>query len=86
MVVSQPLKPQHPGEILNERFLKPRGITHYDLAKTLHITESTITSLIEGRSNLTIGLAMRLSRTFDLNAQEWIALQRTFDESTRRSA
>lgn len=82
----QPRNPQHPGEVLNERFLKPRGITHYDLAKSLHITEATITNLVEGRSNLTVGLAMRLARAFSLSAQDWIALQRDFDNSHRQSA
>lgn len=78
--------PQHPGEILSERFLLPRGISHYDLAKTLHITESTITNLVAGRTSVTMGLAMRLARAFDLSAQEWIALQRAFDAAGRRSA
>lgn len=79
-------KMQHPGAVLQERFLNPRGITHYDLAKSLHITESTITNLVEGRSTLTIGLAMRLSRAFPLSAQEWIAIQRDFDHIHRQSA
>ncbi|AST20732.1 addiction module antidote protein, HigA family [Corynebacterium glutamicum ATCC 14067] len=86
VVAPQPRKPQHPGEILSERFLEPRGISHYDLAKTLHITEATITNFVEGRTDLTIGLAVRLSRSFDLSTQEWIALQRTFDQAHRRSA
>ena len=82
----QPRNPQHPGEVLNERFLKPRGITHYDLAKSLHITEATITNLVEGRSNLTVGLAMRLARTFSLSTQDWIAIQREFDGAHCQSA
>ena len=81
-----PRNPQHPGEVLNERFLKPRGITHYDLAISLHITEATITNLVEGRSNLTVGLAMRLARTFSLSTQDWIAIQREFDGAHRQSA
>ncbi|ALC05863.1 hypothetical protein CDES_07250 [Corynebacterium deserti GIMN1.010] len=86
MVAPQPRKPQHPGQILSERFLEPRGISHYDLAKTLRIAESTITNFVDGHTDLTIGLAMRLSRAFDLSAQEWIALQRAFDGAHRRSA
>lgn len=85
-ITLQPQNPQHPGKVLHERFLNPRGITHYDLAKTLHISESTITNLIEGRSNLTVGLAMRLSRAFNLSTQDWIALQREFDKAHRQSA
>ncbi|GAB3591567.1 HigA family addiction module antitoxin [Corynebacterium faecale] len=79
-------KPQHPGDVLHERFLQPRGITHYDLAKSLHITEATISNLVQRRSDLTIGLAMRLSRVFPLSTQEWIALQRDFDQANRQSA
>ncbi|ANE04027.1 HigA family addiction module antitoxin [Corynebacterium crudilactis] len=86
MVAPQSRKPQHPGEILSERFLAPRGISHYDLAKTLHIAEATISNFVGGRSDLTVGLAVRLSRAFDLSTQEWIALQRMFDHSHRQSA
>ena len=76
--------PQHPGEVLQERFLTPRGISHYDLAKSLHITEATIFNLVNRRSTLTMGLAMRLSRAFPLSAQEWIAIQREFDQANRQ--
>lgn len=86
MVSPQPRKPQHPGEILSERFLKPRGISHYDLAKTLYVTEATITNFVHGNSDLTVGLAVRLSKAFDLSAQEWIGLQRAYDQSHLRSA
>ena len=82
----QPRKTQHPGDVLHERFLSPRGITHYDLAKSLHITEATISNLVHRRSNLTIGLAMRLSRVFPLSVQEWISIQRDFDQVNRQSA
>lgn len=78
--------PQHPGDVLQERFLAPRGISHYDLAKSLHVTEATITNLVNRHSTLTMGLAMRLSRVFPLSAQEWIALQRAFDQTDRQSA
>lgn len=78
--------PQHPGEVLQERFLTPRGISHYDLAKSLHVTEATISHLVNGRTTLTMGLAMRLSRAFPLSAQEWIALQRTFDQADHQPA
>lgn len=85
-ISSQFQKPQHPGDVLHERFLKPRGITHYDLAKSLHITEATISNLVHRRSDLTFGLAMRLSHAFPLSAQEWIALQRDFDKANRQPA
>ncbi len=87
LTISHPIRtPQHPGEVLQERFLTPRGISHYDLAKSLHVTEATISNLVNRRSTLTMGLAVRLSRAFPLSAQEWIALQRTFDQADRQPA
>ncbi|WP_080794925.1 HigA family addiction module antitoxin [Corynebacterium pacaense] len=77
--------PQHPGEVLRLNYLEPAGITAYDLAKSLHVTESTINNLISGQTGLTVGLAIRLARAFPLSVQEWIALQRDYDQHHKHS-
>lgn len=73
-------KSQHPGEVLQRQYLEPAGTTPYDLAKAIHVSESTITSLINEETSLTVGLAIRLAKAFPLSVQDWILLQRDFDE------
>jgi hypothetical protein len=37
----------HPAEILREEFLKPMGISVYELAQRIHLTRSRVTRLCE---------------------------------------
>jgi addiction module HigA family antidote len=47
------LKNIHPGEILNEEFFKPMGITAYQLAKETHIPQTRISEIILGKRRIT---------------------------------
>lgn len=78
--------PQHPGEILRQQFMEPHGISNYDLAKSLHVAESTIANVVSGRSSLNESLAERLERAFGLSVAEWMDLQRNFDLVRKISA
>ena len=43
----------HPGEILQEEFLKPMGITAYRLAKETGIPQTRIGEIINGTRSIT---------------------------------
>jgi len=43
----------HPGEILQEEFLKPMGITAYRLAKETGIPQTRIGEIIKGTRSIT---------------------------------
>ena len=78
--------PQHPGEILHQQFMEPRGISTYALAKSLHFAESSITNVVNGQRPISLELAKKLERAFGLSAQDWLALQHNFEQSQRLSA
>ncbi|HEX6565620.1 MAG TPA: HigA family addiction module antitoxin [Chthoniobacterales bacterium] len=42
------LNPVHPGEVLEEEFLKPLGITKYRLAQALHVSATRIGEIVTG--------------------------------------
>lgn len=54
----------HPGEILNEVFLVPMGITPYRLAKNVGIPQTRVSQIIKGQRRITADTAIRLSRFF----------------------
>jgi addiction module HigA family antidote len=69
----------HPGEILLEEFLKPRGITNARLASDIDVPTSRISEVINGKRPITVDTAMRLSVYFGMEARFWLNLQAEYD-------
>ncbi|MBU0506270.1 HigA family addiction module antidote protein [bacterium] len=57
-------KPTTPGEILNEEYLIPIGMTQKQLADHIDCDIKVINRLINGRTNLTAKMALKLAATF----------------------
>ncbi len=68
----------HPGEILRDEFLKPMGITVYELAKQIHLSRSRVNDIVLGRRAVTADTALRLARFFGTTPAFWMNLQTTY--------
>jgi len=71
----------HPGEILREEFLKPVGMSVYELAKRLHVPAPRINDIVLERRGITADTAVRLSRFFGTTEQFWLNLQDAYEVS-----
>ena len=71
--------PIHPGEILLEEFLKPMGISQYQLAKDISVPARRINEIALGKRSITADTALRLSRYFRLSERFWLNLQSSYD-------
>jgi addiction module HigA family antidote len=71
-----------PGEVLNEDFLIPLGITQYRLAKDIGISPRRINEIVLGKRAITPNTALRLGKYFGVSAQFWLNLQVRFDLQT----
>ena len=71
--------PIHPGEILEEEFLKPMGISQYRLAKDLKVPPRRINEIVHGKRAISADTALRLSRFFGTSAELWLGLQTHYD-------
>lgn len=69
----------HPGEILQEEFLEPLGISQYRLAKDISVPPRRINEIIHGKRSITADTALRLGRFFNMSPQFWLNLQTRFD-------
>jgi len=69
----------HPGEILQEEFLLPLGITPYRLAKETDIPQTRISQIIKGNRRVTADTAIRFSRFFGNSVKFWLGLQDDYD-------
>ena len=59
----------HPGEILQEEFLRPLEITAYRLSKDTEIPQTRISQIIKGKRRITADTALRFSSYFGTTAK-----------------
>src|SRR5437588_7247381 len=73
------LPPIHPGEILQEEFLAPLGISQYRLAKDTSVPPRRINEIVRGQRSITADTALRLARYFGTSERFWLNLQARYD-------
>jgi addiction module HigA family antidote len=73
------LAPIHPGEVLDEEFLKPLAITQYRLAKSLRVPARRINEIVLGKRAISADTALRLARFFRNSPRFWLNLQTGYD-------
>ncbi len=71
--------PPHPGEFIREIYLEPFGISYRTVAAKLKVAPSTFNRLINGQSNISSEMALRLSKTFGRSPESWLIMQNNFN-------
>ncbi len=69
----------HPGEVLEEEFLKPLHLTAYRLAKETNIPQTRISEIVKRKRRITADTALRFSKFFNVSAEFWLGLQNDYD-------
>lgn len=73
------IKNIHPGEILQEEFLLPMGLSAYRLSKDIGIPQTRISEILKGNRRITADTAIRLSNYFGNSVKFWLGLQDDYD-------
>ena len=71
--------PPHPGEFIREVYLVPFGISYRAVALKLRVAPSTFNRLIQGRSNISPEMALRLAKTLGRSPESWLAMQSNYN-------
>lgn len=71
--------PPHPGEFLREVFLEPFELSARQVAESLNVSASTFNRLLNGESNVSPEMALRLSKTLGRSPESWLAMQDHYD-------
>ena len=74
----------HPGEMLEEEFLKPMGLSKYRLAKALDVPAPRIGEIVAGHRSITADTDLRLCQFFGLSEGWWLAVQVRYDLAVAR--
>jgi len=73
------LNPVTPGELLQEEFLKPMGLSQYRLAKEIDVPAQRISEIIANKRAVTADTDLRLCRFFGLSSGYWLRAQVAHD-------
>lgn len=80
------IAPVSPGEMLDEEFLKPLGMTKYRLAKEIDVPPQRIGDIVSGKRGITADTDLRLCRFFGMSDGWWLRLQAKYDTEMAKDA
>lgn len=68
-------RPTTVGEMLNEEFLAPLGLTQKVFAEHLGLDVKTINRIVNGKTSITPALALKMASALGTTAEFWMNLQ-----------
>ena len=71
--------PQHPGEILLQRFLAPLKITQVSLSHDINVPLRRVNEICRGKRGITPEIAVRLALYFQMAPEFWLMLQQRYE-------
>ncbi len=72
-------EPTHPGEILEEEFMKPLGLSQSQLARELGVSIRAVNEIVNKKRGITPEMAIRLAKRFGTTPEFWLGLQMDYD-------
>ncbi len=73
------LEPIHPGEILQEEFMAPLGLSINGLARDIGVPPNRISAILHGTRAITADTALRLGAYFGVSPELWMGLQADYE-------
>lgn len=71
--------PVHPGKVLKQDFMAPRGLSATALAAAIGVTPARVSEIVCCRRGITAETALRLAKYFGTDAQGWMNLQGQYE-------
>jgi addiction module HigA family antidote len=71
--------PPHPGRIVRQECIESLGLTVTAAAKGLGVTRKALSELLNGKSGISLEMALRLSKAFGSSPELWLGLQMDYD-------
>lgn len=71
--------PTHPGEILNEEFLRPLGVAPAAFAKHIGVPAPRVSTIIRGQRSVTPETAWLFAQALGTTPEFWLNLQSAYN-------
>lgn len=78
------LNPPHPGEFIRSEIIEPLGLTVTAAAAALRVSRPALSSLLNGKADLSGGMALRLEKAFGVKMDTLMRMQSTWDIACAR--
>jgi len=72
-------EPTHPGEMLQEEFLRPMKLSQRELAEGIRVPYQRVNELVNGRRGVSPNTALRLGKFLGTSAEFWLNVQQRWD-------
>ena len=79
MAIEEKLRPVHPGEVLQEEFLKPMGLSQSRVALAIGVHPRRINEIVLGKRGISADTALRWAKFFGTSAELWLGLQKDYE-------
>jgi addiction module HigA family antidote len=76
--------PPHPGDFIRTEILAPLGLSVAAAAKVLGVSRPTMSTLLNGHSDLSGDMALRLEKAFGVKMDTLMRMQSAFDIARAR--
>jgi antitoxin HigA-1 len=81
-----PMKnPPHPGDFIRTEIIEPAGLSVSAAASVLHVSRPALSSLLNGKANLSGKMALRIEKAFGVRMETLMRMQSNYDIAWTRS-
>jgi len=71
--------PMHPGEFIKRVYLDPFNIGSNELARKLQVSPGLVSRLLNGKTDLSPAMALKLSKVLGRSPESWLLMQDNYD-------
>jgi addiction module HigA family antidote len=71
--------PMHPGVFIKRVYLEPNNISSNELARKLKVSPGLISRLINGKTDVSPAMALKLSVVLGRSPESWLLMQGHYD-------
>lgn len=71
--------PAHPGQILEELYIKPHNLTITEVASALGVARKNLYAIIKGEYSVSVEMAFKLSKALNTTPEFWLQAQMNYD-------
>jgi addiction module HigA family antidote len=80
-----PMKnPPHPGDFIRTEIIEPAGLSVTDAAKALQVSRPALSSLLNGKADLSGDMALRIEKAFGVKMDTLMRMQSAYDIAQTR--
>jgi addiction module HigA family antidote len=78
------LNPPHPGDFIRTEIIEALGLSVTAAAEVLQVSRPTLSSLLNGKANLSGDMALRIEKAFGVKMDTLMRMQSSYDIARTR--